>query len=315
MKEITLESKIFDLLDENSDMKNILLEISSKFKKLNKPVIGETLSQENATLSEMAVVVGMKPIDLLNKVREVIGQEPIKAVYSDIATTIEEQPEWSRVKVVETIDASRLLRDDLSPLVEVLKILEKLKGGELLTITSFFQPQPLIDDLLKIGHAVYVQKVADEDFITYVMKKKMNTAKDFKEAGVSPYLDGTQSPRRYFLIATQLPFFIESCIKHSQTIGLDKDTLKAIRGLMAKTKPQVVDNATIVKRMELEFISKIVDDKCSADEVDDLLVKIADQQLYMQRIHAKCINEVQDVLNDEQYAKLIEILKLGVEND
>ena len=315
MKEITLESKIFDLLDENSDMKNILLEISSKFKKLNKPVIGETLSQENATLSEMAVVVGMKPIDLLNKVREVIGQEPIKAVYSDIATTIEEQPEWSRVKVVETIDASRLLRDDLSPLVEVLKILEKLKGGELLTITSFFQPQPLIDDLLKIGHAVYVQKVADEDFITYVMKKKMNTTKDFKEAGVSPYLDGTQSPRRYFLIATQLPFFIESCIKHSQTIGLDKDTLKAIRGLMAKTKPQVVDNATIVKRMELEFISKIVDDKCSADEVDDLLVKIADQQLYMQRIHAKCINEVQDVLNDEQYAKLIEILKLGVEND
>jgi len=35
----------------------------------------------------------------------------------------------------------------------------------------------------------------------------------------------------------------------------------------------------------------------------------------MQRIHAKCINEVQAVLNDEQYAKLIEILKLGIEND
>ncbi len=143
----------------------------------------------------------------------------------------------------------------------------------------------------------------------------MNTAKDFKEAGLSPYLDGTQSPRRYFLIATQLPFFIESCIKHSEKIGLDKDTLKTIRELMAKTKPQVVDNATIVKKMELEFIGKMVDDKCKADEVDGLIVKIADQQVLMQRIHAKCINDVQDILNDEQYAKLIEIIKLGVEND
>ena len=315
MKKITLESKIFDLLDENADMKDILIDISSKFKKLNKPIIGETLAQESATLGEMAVVVGMKPIELLNKLREAIGQEPVKAVYADVATTVEEQPEWSREEVTETIDASKLLRDDLSPLVEVLKMLEELKGGELLTITSFFQPQPLIDDLLKMGHSVYAQKVASEDFITYVMKKKMNKAKDFKEAGLSPYLDGTQSPRRYFLIATQLPFFIESCVKHSDSIGLDKETLKEIRGLMSKTKPQVVDNATIVKRMELEAINKMVDDKCSADEVDELFVKIANQQLLMQRIHAKCINEVQAVLNDEQYAKLIEILKLDVEND
>ena len=143
----------------------------------------------------------------------------------------------------------------------------------------------------------------------------MYTANDFKEVGVSPYVDGTQSPRRYFLIATQLPFFIESCIKHSEEIGLDKDTLKKVRELMAKTKPQVVDNATIVKKLELEAINKMVDEKYNANDVDELFVKIADQQLYMQRIHAKCINEVQEVLNDDQYTKLIEILKLGVEND
>lgn len=315
MKEITLESKIFDLLHENVDIKDILIDISSKFKKLNKPIIGKTLEQENATLSEVAIVVGMKPIALLNSLRQVLGQEEIKAVYTDIAETREEVPAWSRAEAKGSIDASKLLREDLSPLTEALSKLEELEGGDLLTITSFFQPQPLIDDLLKVGHSVYVQKVADEDFITYVMKKKMNKAKDFKEAGLSPYIDGTQSPRRYFLIATQLPFFIESCVKHSKAIGLDKDTLKEIRGLMAKTKPQVVDNATIVKKMELEFISKMVDEKCSADEVDDLLIKIADQQLYMQRIHAKCINEVQDVLSDEQYSKLIEILKLGVKND
>ncbi len=315
MKDITLESKIFDLLNENTNMKDILIDISSKFKKFNKSIIEETLLKENITLSKMAIVVGMEPVELLNNVRKVVGQEPIKAVYTDVVIKNEEIPKWSKAEVIKTIDANKLLRNDLSPLVEVLKILEELKGGDLLTITSFFQPQPLIDDLLKMGHSIYVQKVADEDFISYIMKKKMNKAKDFKEAGLSPYLDSTQSPRRYFLIATQLPFFIESCVKHSETIGLDKDTLKKIRGLMSQTKPQVVDNATIVKRMELEAINKMVDEKCSADEVDELFVRIANQQLFMQRIHAKCINEVQAILTDEQYIKLIEILKLGVEND
>ena len=315
MKDITLESKIFDLLNENTNMKDILIDISSKFKKFNKSIIEETLLKGNVTLSKMAIVVGMEPVELLNNVRKVVGQEPIKAVYTDVVIKNEEIPKWSKAEVIKTIDANKLLRNDLSPLVEVLKILEELKGGDLLTITSFFQPQPLIDDLLKMGHSIYVQKVADEDFISYIMKKKMNKAKDFKEAGLSPYLDSTQSPRRYFLIATQLPFFIESCVKHSETIGLDKDTLKKIRGLMSQTKPQVVDNATIVKRMELEAINKMVDEKCSADEVDELFVRIANQQLFMQRIHAKCINEVQAILTDEQYIKLIEILKLGVEND
>jgi len=315
MKDITLESKIFDLLNENTNMKDILIDISSKFKKFNKSIIEETFLKENVTLSKMAIVVGMEPVELLNNVRKVVGQEPIKAVYTDVVIKNEEIPKWSKAEVIKTIDANKLLRNDLSPLVEVLKILEELKGGDLLTITSFFQPQPLIDDLLKMGHSIYVQKVANEDFISYIMKKKMNKAKDFKEAGLSPYLDSTQSPRRYFLIATQLPFFIESCVKHSETIGLDKDTLKKIRGLMSQTKPQVVDNATIVKRMELEAINKMVDEKCSADEVDELFVRIANQQLFMQRIHAKCINEVQAILTDEQYIKLIEILKLGVEND
>ena len=43
MNEITLESKIFDLLKENSNMKDIFIDINSKFKKLNKLIMGVTL--------------------------------------------------------------------------------------------------------------------------------------------------------------------------------------------------------------------------------------------------------------------------------
>jgi len=303
---ITLDTKIFDLIHKNTGMKDILIDINANFKKLNKSIIGKTLTEEGADLKEAAIVVGMDPVELLNSLRKSLGQE--------IVETSDEAPQWALNEPKYTLNANELLKKDLSPLAEAQMTLRNLKKDDIFTIVSDFRPQPLIDDLIKMGHDVYVGKINEEKFIIYI-KKSMNTAKDFKEAGVSPYLDGTQSPRRYFLIATQLPFFIETCVKHSETIGLDKETLAEIRGLMSKTKPQVVDNATIVKRMELEVISKMVDDKYSAAEVDDLLVKIADQQLYMQRIHAKCINEVQAVLNDEQYAKLIEILKLGIEND
>ena len=314
MGNITLDTKIFDLIHNNAGMKDILIDINADFKKLNKSIIGKTLTQEGADLKEAAVVVGMDPVELVNSLRKSLGQEIVETSDNKTNETSDEAPQWALNEPKYTLNANDLLKKDLSPLAEAQTTLRSLKKDDIFTIISDFRPQPLIDDLIKIGHDVYVGKINEEKFITYV-KKNMNTAKNFKEAGVSPYLDGTQSPRRYFLIATQLPFFIESCVKHSETIGLDKETLAQIRELMAKTKPQVVDNATIVKRMELEVISKMVDEKYDAAEVDDLLVKIADQQLYMQRIHAKCINEVQEVLNDEQYAKLIKILKLGIEND
>ena len=314
MGNITLDTKIFDLIHNNTGMKDILIDINADFKKLNKSIIGKTLTQEGADLKEAAIVVGMDPIELLNSLRKSLGQEIVDTSNIKTNESSDKAPDWALNEPKYTLNANELLKKDLSPLEEAQMTLGNLKKDDIFTIISDFRPQPLIDDLIKMGHDVYVGKINEEKFITYV-KKNMNTAKDFKEAGVSPYLDGTQSPRRYFLIATQLPFFIETCVKHSEAIGLDKETLAEIRGLMSKTKPQVVDNATIVKRMELEVISKMVDDKYDAAQVDDLLVKIADQQLYMQRIHAKCINEVQAVLNDEQYAKLIEILKLGIEND
>jgi len=311
MKEITQETKIFDLLNENEDMINILISIHPNFKKLKKSVISETLAHEDANLKEAAMVVGMKPSELVNSLRKKFNQETLQIEDED---DTQEAPEWIKKEPKHTLDANEILKKDLSPLEEAHKTLRNMAKDEVFVIVSNFRPQPLIDDLVKFGHEVYVEKKDKDSFVIYV-KKHVNTAKDFKEAGLSPYIDGRQMPRRYFLIATQLPFFIESCVKHAEEVGLDKETLVAVRNLMAITKPQVVDNATIVKKMELEAIEKMVDEKCSADEVDDLFVKIADQQLHMQRIHAKCINDVQEVLNDEQYAKLIEIIKRGVEDE
>lgn len=143
----------------------------------------------------------------------------------------------------------------------------------------------------------------------------MYTVKDFKEAGTTPYLDNDQSPKRYFLIATQLPFFVGSALKHKEDLGLDAETASALKALLPKYKPSVVHNATAIKIREQEAIAKLVDQKATPAEVDPIFVEIADMQLAMQRRHAECVRDVQDILSDSQYKALVEILKRGVEDD
>jgi hypothetical protein len=76
MKEITLDTKIADLLNNYDGMKEILIDINPKFKKLNNPILRRTIAKV-AGVRQAAIVGGMKPMDLLNKLREAVGQEPL----------------------------------------------------------------------------------------------------------------------------------------------------------------------------------------------------------------------------------------------
>ncbi len=82
MKEITLETKIADLLNDYEGMKDILIKINPKFKKLNNPVLRRTLAKI-AGVKQAAVVGGMDPMDLLNQLRKAVGQTPIESRISD----------------------------------------------------------------------------------------------------------------------------------------------------------------------------------------------------------------------------------------
>jgi len=76
MKKITLDTKIADLLNLREDMKDILISINPKFKKLNNPILRRTLAKV-ASIKQAAIVGGMEPIELLNRLREALGQEPV----------------------------------------------------------------------------------------------------------------------------------------------------------------------------------------------------------------------------------------------
>jgi len=169
MKEITLETTIADLLNSREDMKDILIKINPKFKKLNNPVLRRTLAKI-AGVKQAAIVGGMDPLDLLNQLREAVGQTPIDIMTPEGEVKAEEAPEWILQETKQTLNANEMLDQERNPLAELHKALKAINVGEVVTIEADFQPEPLMDEMLKAGHDVFAREVAENHFITYIKK-------------------------------------------------------------------------------------------------------------------------------------------------
>jgi hypothetical protein len=168
MKEITLNTKISELLNNYEGMKDILIEINPKFKKLNNPVLRRTLAKI-AGVKQAAIVGGMDPMILLNQLRTAVGQAPIETenVFSSVK---EEIPLWISEKPKKRLNANEILDEDLNPLNVLHQAMKKVEKGDIVIVESDFRPEPLIDKYIEQGHDVYCQQLDDTQFITCIKK-------------------------------------------------------------------------------------------------------------------------------------------------
>lgn len=168
MKEITLDTKVADLLNDYEGMKDILIKINPKFKKLNNPILRRTLAKL-AGVKQAAVVGGMEPMDLLNQLRVAVGQTAVEADETIKENNSNEQaPEWINKEPKDSINANELLESEDNPLAKAFNILRKFNDGDILVIESDFKPEPLIEEFEKKGHKVYSKEIEKDKFITYV---------------------------------------------------------------------------------------------------------------------------------------------------
>jgi uncharacterized protein (DUF2249 family) len=174
-KEITLETKIADLLNDYEGMKTILININPKFKKLNNPVLRRTLGRI-ASVRQAAVVGGMDPMDLVDQLRKAVGQEPICEgceIKSDdcFVPPATPKPDWvDASQIYITLNANTLLDDDKNPLAETHKALHKMPEDEMLKLVADFQPEPLIEEFQKEGYATWISPEENGKFTTYIGK-------------------------------------------------------------------------------------------------------------------------------------------------
>ena len=168
--EITMETKIADLLNSRPDMKDILIAINPKFKKLNNPVLRRTLAKL-ASVRQAAVVGGMDAVDLLNQLRVAVGQVPVESNGITHEKSEEESaPEWISREAKATFDGNAMLDREENPLAEITKAMRQLEEGDVVTLAVDFKPEPLIDQFSERGYEVYTEE-NERGFITYIKNK------------------------------------------------------------------------------------------------------------------------------------------------
>lgn len=166
---ITPKTKISQVLSTYPQLEDVLIEYVPTFEKLKNPLLRKTIAKIT-TLQQASAIGNVKVEDLINRLRQEIGQD----LYSDnldIGYNIK-KPQWfSKELIVTEFDAKDMLARGEHPVNQVIADLNNMERSRIYKLVAPFLPAPLIDKAssLKILH--WVEKIADDDFNIYFYKE------------------------------------------------------------------------------------------------------------------------------------------------
>ncbi|MGE4567767.1 MAG: DUF1858 domain-containing protein [Bacteroidales bacterium] len=167
---ITPKTKIFDLLQAYPRLEALLIEVAPQFSKLRNPVLRNTIAKIT-TLSQAAVIGGLKVDVLVNRLRAEVGQSTVDTLLADGGNYNTTQPDWFQDQlIVRSIAIAGMLEAGEQPVHEVLGALHKLEAGQILQVTAPFIPAPLLDKSLSMGCRHWVHAQNDTSFEIYFSK-------------------------------------------------------------------------------------------------------------------------------------------------
>ena len=164
-------TKVAALLDAYPELEEVLIGIAPPFKKLRNPVLRRSVAKV-ASLRQAAAVAGLPASQLVNRLREAVGQ-PLVAERTDVASAsyLGECPAWyDPDRVVDVLDEGALPDDGPMPLVPLLKRAQGLGEGEILEWRTTFLPAPGIDAMSGKGFAVWTKESVRGEFRSYFTK-------------------------------------------------------------------------------------------------------------------------------------------------
>lgn len=174
MKTISINTKISELIKENSGSVDAIASIAKPLEKLKNPILRKIMASR-VTIAEASKMTGTKVDDF----KRVLS--PLGFIFEGDESGKEElsaapRPSWLKdapKEIIDFYDVRPIIDDGADPLKEILHRFKEVKPGEILCVINGFVPTPLIH-LLKQEKAedTFVETISDKEFYTYFLKKK-----------------------------------------------------------------------------------------------------------------------------------------------
>jgi hypothetical protein len=167
--EITPSLTVHALLEAYPELEEVLIGMAPPFKKLRNPFLRASVAKV-ATIKHISSVGNVPLNELVNKLREAVGQAGSKESYSD-QEYFGEQPDWfSPKKIALSIDEDKVEDKDTMTLVTILSEAKNVREGEIIELITSFLPAPGIDILRTKGYSVWTCKESDDLIKSYFLK-------------------------------------------------------------------------------------------------------------------------------------------------
>ncbi len=167
--EISPSVTVHELLEAYPDLEEVLIDIAPPFKKLRNPFLRKSVAKI-ATIKHISSVGGVPLVELIDKIREAVGQPKSMESYEE-QNYFSEQPEWFSQEMISlSIDEDKMEDKDKMTLTIVLKEARSVKKGEIIELVTSFLPAPGIDILKSKGYSVWTRKEGSDLIKSYFLK-------------------------------------------------------------------------------------------------------------------------------------------------
>lgn len=169
-------TRVKDAIEKHPELKDVLISLSPKFKKLNNKLIFKAVSRW-ATFADVAKIGGLSLCELLHRLNSEIGMEEELAKHApdcikERLTELKEEalPEWvKKARQILVMDV-REREDFFFP--EIIRTLKRMEKGQVLKVINDFYPAPLVNMLKDEGYEIAYENPSAGQYVIYVNYKE-----------------------------------------------------------------------------------------------------------------------------------------------
>ncbi|SHE36426.1 DUF1858 domain-containing protein [Dysgonomonas macrotermitis] len=150
--DITLQTKVGEILQYYPELEDVLLSMSPAFAKLKNPILRRTVAKV-ASLKQVAEVGGIDAGFLISTLRKAANLMPATTDTDGADLLTQPEPDWINIQgVTDVMDVCSVIEQGRSPMNQILSRAAQLENQQVLKLITPFVPVPIIDILKNKGY-------------------------------------------------------------------------------------------------------------------------------------------------------------------